>query len=148
MLVYVKRHFSILKCLFTLLKCLFAIGFFVLNVRILPDYAFARILCFTRHRSNDKWPSIIGYLAMEACLSGFLTLCSGYLRIFISFYSCRSTFNSPPVTVSNRTVVVEFLLNNTGARYSIVPNWVTGNSVSNRVLLPCVNVMRARPGTL
>mgnify|MGYP001776963219 CR=1 FL=1 len=148
MLVYVKRHFSILKCLFTLLKCLFAIGFFVMNVRILPDYAFARILCFTRHRSNDKWPSIIGYLAMEACLSGFLTLCSGYLRIFISFYSCRSTFNSPPVTVSNRTVVVEFLLNNTGARYSIVPNWVTGNSVSNRVLLPCVNVMRARPGTL
>ena len=148
MLVYVKRHFSILKCLFTLLKCLFAIGFFVMNVRILPDYAFARILCFTRHRSNDKWPSIIGYLAMEACLSGFLTLCSGYLRIFISFYSCRSTFNSPPVTVSNRTVVVEFLLNNTGARYSIVPNWVTGNSVSNRILLPCVNVMRARPGTL
>lgn len=148
MLVYVKRHFSILKCLFTLLKCLFAIGFFVMNVRILPDYAFARILCFARHRSNDKWPSIIGYLAMEACLSGFLTLCSGYLRIFISFYSCRSTFNSPPVTVSNRTVVVEFLLNNTGARYSIVPNWVTGNSVSNRVLLPCVNVMRARPGTL
>ena len=148
MLVYVKRHFCILKCLFTLLKCLFAIGFFVMNVRILPDYAFARILCFTRHRSNDKWPSIIGYLAMEACLSGFLTLCSGYLRIFISFYSCRSTFNSPPVTVSNRTVVVEFLLNNTGARYSIVPNWVTGNSVSNRVLLPCVNVMRARPGTL
>lgn len=148
MLVYVKRHFSILKCLFTLLKCLFAIGFFVMNVRILPDYAFARILCFTRHRSNDKWPSIIGYLAMEACLSGFLTLCSGYLRIFISFYSCRSTFNNPPVTVSNRTVVVEFLLNNTGARYSIVPNWVTGNSVSNRVLLPCVNVMRARPGTL
>ena len=148
MLVYVKRHFSILKCLFTLLKCLFAIGFFVMNVRILPDYAFARILCFTRHRSNDKWPSIIGYLAMETCLSGFLTLCSGYLRIFISFYSCRSTFNSPPVTVSNRTVVVEFLLNNTGARYSIVPNWVTGNSVSNRVLLPCVNVMRARPGTL
>ena len=148
MLVYVKRHFCILKCLFTLLKCLFAIGFFVMNVRILPDYAFARILCFTRHRSNDKWPSIIGYLAMEACLSGFLTLCSGYLRIFISFYSCRSTFNSPPVTVSNRTVVVEFLLNNTGARYSIVPNWVTGNSVSNRALLPCVNVMRARPGTL
>lgn len=148
MLVYVKRHFCILKCLFTLLKCLFAIGFFVMNVRILPDYAFARILCFTRHRSNDKWPSIIGYLAMEACLSGFLTLCSGYLRIFISFYSCRSTFNNPPVTVSNRTVVVEFLLNNTGARYSIVPNWVTGNSVSNRVLLPCVNVMRARPGTL
>ena len=147
-MVYVKRHFCILKCLFTLLKCLFAIGFFVMNVRILPDYAFARILCFTRHRSNDKWPSIIGYLAMEACLSGFLTLCSGYLRIFISFYSCRSTFNSPPVTVSNRTVVVEFLLNNTGARYSIVPNWVTGNSVSNRVLLPCVNVMRARPGTL
>ena len=148
MLVYVKRHFSILKCLFTLLKCLFAIGFFVMNVRILPDYAFARILCFTRHRSNDKWPSIIGYLAMGACLSGVLTLCSGYLRIFISFYSCRSTFNNPPVTVSNRTVVVEFLLNNTGARYSIVPNWVTGNSVSNRVLLPCVNVMRARPGTL
>lgn len=148
MLVYVKRHFSILKCLFTLLKCLFAIGFFVMNVRILPDYAFARMLCFTRHRSNDKWPSIIGYLAIGACLSGFLTLCSGYLRIFISFYSCRSTFNSPPVTVSNRTVVVEFLLNNTGARYSIVPNWVTGNSVSNRVLLPCVNVMRARPGTL
>ena len=59
-----------------------------------------------------------------------------------------STFINPPVAVSNSTLMVEFLLNSTGARYSTVPNWVMGSWSSNNFLLLYINVTCALPGRL
>lgn len=55
------------------------------------------------------------------------------MKIDLVFFSIY--FNKAPVLVSNNTLVVDFLLNNTGARYSCVPNWVIGSSLSNRFYL-------------
>ena len=66
----------------------------------------------------------------------------------LEFLYSLSTFINPPVAVSNSTLMVEFLLNSTGARYSTVPNWVMGSWSSNNFLLLYTNVTCALPGRL